>query len=589
MSFRTDSVNRFVGAMLDSEKKFSQGIKVYEDKQSQIEQIFQDMENQINNLVANSADSRDNPNIASLKKNITSILNECIKTGTAKILESGKGISFIKGHEKTFVVSVFGKVKSGKSSLGNFIMGSEIKKLGISSDYDKIKPVVTVEDRGKITTSNKLETLSEEDSEFGVGSTETTSTIQYFTIGGLSWFDTPGIGSITKENEELAKEYIQNSDLVIFTCNSDAAGTQQEFLEMKRFAEMKKPVLLLVTMSDTYEEDCDDDGNIIKILTAKSDRDRHDVENYLLESIREQNLDDILQYSSIMTISKQLAFEAFKNGDDEQYRQSNIDMFLDKLIDITQNDAAQMKLATPMKRISTMITDVMGSENTESLTGLKKTLNENICDFKKQMQELDTKKESIRTMIKSDSMAKIQNLVSRYRTEIGNGSTSISSDRISGDIVKIISESSRLICERELSDFMTSNSTRIFDNMQENGFSIPEMKMQTESIAYQQEYVERRKRSPKGFFEHIGSFWGKEYYANHTRTVTKYNTFNTGINESDIWNSITAQINVYFQDNVEVQINELIDMYFRPVVNLNEEAVKLIDTAISRLSAMQVQ
>ncbi|MDE6034803.1 MAG: dynamin family protein [Ruminococcus sp.] len=587
MSFRTDSVNNFVSAMLDSEEKFSQGIKAYEDKQAQIEQIFSDMEKQINNLVRNSANPEDSMNIASLKKNVTSVLNECIKTGTAKILESGKGMSFIKGHEKTFVVSVFGKVKSGKSSLGNFIMGSEIKKLGISSEYDKIKPVVTVEDRGKITTSNKLETLSEEDCEFGVGSTETTSTIQYFTIGGLSWFDTPGIGSITKENEELAKEYIQNSDLVIFTCSSDAAGTQQEFLEMKRFAEMKKPVLLLVTMSDTYDEDCDDDGNIIKVLMAKSDKDRKDVEDYLLDSIREQNLDDILQYSSIMTISKQLAVEAFRNGDDEQYRQSNIDKFLDKLIEITKNDAGQMKLATPMKRINTMITDVIGNENTESLMGLKKTLNENISDFNRQIQELDTKKESIRTMIKSDSMAKIQNLISRYRTEIGDGGKSISSGRISGDIVKIISESSRTICERELSEFMTSNSTRIFDNMQENGFSIPEMKMQTESISYQQQFVERRSRPPHGLFEHIGSFFGKEYYENHTRTVTKHHNINTGVNESAIRDAITSQINVYFQDNVEVQINELIDMYFRPVVNLNQEAVKLIDTAVSRLSAMK--
>lgn len=101
---------------------------------------------------------------------------------------------------------------------------------------------------------------------------ETTSTIQWFDLGGLSWFDTPGIGSVTWENEMLAKEYVKNADLVIFACNSDAAGTRQEFSEMRQLYDMGKPILLLLTQSDTYEYDVDDEGEEISVLVPKVKR-----------------------------------------------------------------------------------------------------------------------------------------------------------------------------------------------------------------------------------------------------------------------------------------------------------------------------
>lgn len=591
MTLRTESINKFINAMLDSEEKFVQGIKSYEDKQKEIENIFQELKNNIAVLSETFSSNDDNANIILLKKKISLILNECIEKGTHKIYESSKGMNFIRKHEKTFVVSVFGKVKSGKSSLGNFVMGTDLKKLKVCSDYDRINPVVTVEDRGKITMNTRLETLSEDDEGFGVGSTETTSTIQYFKIGGLTWFDTPGIGSITKENEELAKEYIQNSDLVIFTCSSDAAGTQQEFSEMKRFSEIKKPVLLLVTMSDTYEEDIDDDGNIVKVLFAKSERDRKDVEDYLINSIREQNLDDILKYSSIMTISKQLAVEAFKAQDDEKYSQSNMNVFLEKLIEITQNEAGKMKLATPMKRINTMISDIIGNDDLpDSLTGLKNTILENIKDIDKQIQALELKKDNIRSMIKSESINRIQGLMSSYSAEIKNGGRNINSERISNDIIQIIAEESKKICENELSDFVTENSIKLFDNMKENGFSIPDMKMQTESISYKQEYVETKRRAPRGLFENLGSFFFKrEYFENSTRTVTKYSTFDVGINESEIWSAVNSQINIYFEDNVEIQIKELINMYFTPIKELQNKSVNLIDNTIQKLLEIRTE
>ena len=62
--------------------------------------------------------------------------------------------------------------------------------------------------------------------------------IQLFHLGAMTWVDTPGFGSVTNENQELAREYVKNADLVIFPSTSDAAGTKQDFQEMKKLCDM---------------------------------------------------------------------------------------------------------------------------------------------------------------------------------------------------------------------------------------------------------------------------------------------------------------------------------------------------------------
>ena len=99
-------------------------------------------------------------------------------------------------------------------------------------------------------------------------------------INVLKKFDVPYevIISSAHRSPNRTKEYVKNADLVIFACNSDAAGTRQEFSEMKQLYDADKPILLLLTQSDTYESDIDDEGEEISILVPKSEKDRSDGE-----------------------------------------------------------------------------------------------------------------------------------------------------------------------------------------------------------------------------------------------------------------------------------------------------------------------
>lgn len=60
---------------------------------------------------------------------------------------------------------------------------------------------------------------------FCEGVTDTTGDIQFFTLSGLRWFDSPGTGAVEmagdKRNmEEMVNDYLQYVDLCIFLINS---------------------------------------------------------------------------------------------------------------------------------------------------------------------------------------------------------------------------------------------------------------------------------------------------------------------------------------------------------------------------------
>ena len=287
-----ETVNQFVDTMLEQQHQFEDIQSNISRREDSVDRIIAQLEARENSLVSSAqADMADidAEDVANVFNASSQSLVATMIDANQKIREAVKGMTFIQEFEKHFTIAVFGKVKAGKSYIGNFVMGHPLKKAGLNSAYDKLgQMLVHVYDRGNLSAQENLSEQPDDNIDFATGMKETTSTIQWFDLGGMSWFDTPGIGSVTWENEMLAKEYVKNADLVIFACNSDAAGTRQEFAEMKQLYDMGKPILLLLTQSDTYESDIDDDGEEISILVPKSDKDRMDTEQYMIDTLKEQ-------------------------------------------------------------------------------------------------------------------------------------------------------------------------------------------------------------------------------------------------------------------------------------------------------------
>lgn len=582
-----ECINNFVDTMIIQQNQFENLQNTVSEKENEVAQVLDVLETNEKNIIEEirgKIESSNDEGMNEIFQQTSQSLLNTMSDSNKKIKEAVKGMVFIQEFEKHFTVSVFGKVKAGKSYMGNFIMGNSIKKAGITTSFDKLGEMpVHVYDRGRIYEAKKITTEEEakecNGSEFYVNKSEATSTIQWVNIGGMCWFDTPGIGSVTIENEELAKEYVKNSDLVIFACNSDAAGTRQEFSEIKQLHEMGKPILLLLTQSDTYEFDIDDEGNEISILRPKSEKDRNDQENYMLTTLQEQGMEDVLKYANILTVSVKLANEALASGDEEMFEQSNIGKLLSKLVDITQNAAAEIKKNTPRSRINEMIDSIINDlrEVNDAISSACEKIDES-------RRELQDRKDWMLEQIRASVNVKVMEILSVAKAQVEKEKKAISEDELCEKINKSIMDVISKICTEE-----AINQTEKIPDLNINLSGIGDMRMKQDSIPYEYVTVREVPRPPKGLLEKAGKFLlNKQYYTTESRTETRYSTFDIGVNDNEIANNIILQLGSVFSSTIDGYIDFLTKGYYEPIEILEAKTTSEISDTIRKLEGMRI-
>ena len=115
-------------------------------------------------------------------------------------------------------IAVFGRVSTGKSALGNALLGREAFTVGVLHGT---------------TTDAAHATLDEAQHD------------------GLVLIDTPGINELDGEaRERLAFEVAEVSDLVVFVCDGDL--TREELDALKTLAATQRPLLLALNKADRY-------------------------------------------------------------------------------------------------------------------------------------------------------------------------------------------------------------------------------------------------------------------------------------------------------------------------------------------------
>jgi hypothetical protein len=164
---------------------------------------------------------------------------------------------------------VFGKVNAGKSSFSNFV----------ADTFPQEKAKYFYLDNGKV----KFIADS-----FAEGVTETTARIQGVELGSkLIILDSPGLHSVTDENGAITRTYTDSADVVMWLTPSTSPGQVQELSDLKVELASKKPLLPVITRSDTFEEDIDDNDEIVKILLNKSSENRSMQEDDVHKRARE--------------------------------------------------------------------------------------------------------------------------------------------------------------------------------------------------------------------------------------------------------------------------------------------------------------
>lgn len=573
-----DAINRFADTMA----AFKSVRESPEGKTEEIDKCIQAFNKSVEQAKAHKLKAKDK-SIQEIYDASTKVLKDTLDGLTKELEKARNGMQFIQDYENSLNVVVFGKVKAGKSYLGNLMMGNAIRKLPTKTSYDRLEqPKVKVYDQGTCTTQDKLKEVTEENDAsggFGVDNREATRVIQLFHLGAMTWVDTPGFVSLTEENQELARESVKNADLVIFASNSDAAGTQQDFQEMKELYDMGKRFLLVLTQSDTLDEDCDDDGNIIPILVPKSDDDRRSTENYMKKALGENGIR--LGDENILTISAFLGLTALEKGDEALFESSNMGKFWNLLSDITKDEGKDLSKKTFGDRVNTALRSLQGKLKDAE----KKLLDGNAS---REQKERDMKKKAALTIrdAKDECSQKVASLIQEKSKKVEETKEPFSAADLKQILSKVVYETVMDACKKQF-DAM-AQMTKLSGYQEKLKLdSIGDLAMRQDKISYTYKRVIEVERDPRGFFEHIGAFFGKDYYTHRTIGETREKTIDLGVNVQEIQAKAHSSLEKILEKQAPQLIQEIIDYYSAPLREMQDEAFDAIQTAEKELEQLK--
>lgn len=414
------------------------------DKRKEIEKEVLIFKNNVDGIHINQMGFKSQEIQENFNKHLDSIKNKIAKW-EKDFQKLSKEEEFRDSLKNSFIVIIYGKVKAGKSTLGNFVANNCLANQ---------KPHFIVYDKaGHEDTAEQL-------NEFKTNITECTSSIQLFTLGdkhkgcGIAWVDTPGLLSMTKENGDLAKKYIEAADYIIFPTSSDAPLQNDEIEQIRNLVNSGKNscIRLLITKSDQTTED-EEEGKIITITLNKSEENRKKQEEDIFNRIKETIPNLQLDKEEILSISVLTAKKALEDNNEELFKASNMIKFYESMNLILKEKALRLKQESPFKRLQGFLEEILGkSQHSVNLEQIRSDYNE--------LKNLIEEKKKLNRAIKENLKAEASIIISE----------------------ELIKE------ERNLNE---NNAKQIFDRIQDNIKNKIEEKIQKESCALIDDFIAR--------------------------------------------------------------------------------------------------
>jgi hypothetical protein len=313
-----------------------------------------------------------------IKYTISKLIEEIEKyDGNVKIRED---------YQNSLLVFVYGKVKAGKSSLGNYMAYGTSKPTQEVITSANPKPHFFFKAGTNVNEEMSEEIMNDKQC-FGVDLAEATSSIQGFTLPGLAWIDSPGLHSKNEENGNLAKRYANLADMVVFLSNSSAPARQSDIAEISNLLEQKKPLVILITHSDEYEDDVDDNGNFISTFKMKSKEAQNQQISYFEQELKGLPRKDRLLDMKVYPISTAYV-EA--GSESTRWKESGIGNFAQRLAEITSTEGVNLKKLAPLENLSNFINKVSQSisKYQEEVDKINKKLSDEREDLQKESEHI---------------------------------------------------------------------------------------------------------------------------------------------------------------------------------------------------------
>ena len=291
-------------------------------------------------------------------------LDWAVKDWAERAANYERNTEFRNDHGDSLLVYVYGLVNTGKSSLGNFIA---------HGNHDPSNEFITMSSANnnapkffvRSVASGKLEEIEYANRKiaqmcrFHTNFEEATDRIQWFKLPGLTWVDSPGLGSVHQSNGKLAREYLDSADLVLVTVNHGQPGRRSEIDELQKLINRGKPVMVLITRTDEIHWDEDEDGNLVNKLIMKPDQDRREAVEWVASEI-EKLTGGSVGTPKIVTISVKYA-EVHPGFDGA--RNSGLSELFEQLREIAVGRGVTSKKEVPEKNLRNFISKVVGEDD----------------------------------------------------------------------------------------------------------------------------------------------------------------------------------------------------------------------------------
>lgn len=580
--------------------KFISTLDLVKEKLNTFEQTLIKIDNEISSRICSFSKSCCvSSEVLQKKENLTAVdhaLNKVVNDIAVAVEDwqktferTSEGREFMKEHQKYLVTMVFGAVKAGKSSLGNFLAGRPWLKTQYDNKYKHI-PVTEFSCQEKArSTGGITETDSDGRRWFCEGVVDTTGDIQYFTLSGLRWFDSPGTGSLGTDEDlvkmdELVKKYLQYVDLCIFLVNSSEPGLMEDMKYMKLLNSSNQETLVVITKSDTFTEDCDDEGNLIKVPCPKDVSTRKAQEDYICSALKESYPElDSSKYRAI-SISTKLAEKSLATADSAMFNDSGLALLMDKIIEKSSKNVIALKMKRPREAFIKFINDIIeGNDDFGGLASVKagiRRVKENIKSFRVQ---IDAKIDLLTKNIVSVVRSKIEDKLLELNAKVSRRN-SISGQQISQILIELTSSEMKKIIGGYLEEIIGQN----LEEMEQISFNTAVADIRTEGIKQrytkvEHSYVEAvvEEREPEGLKECFMSFvFGTEYSDIEYRERTKVVNIANGTNIEAVFEDIMPQVIEYVNSTVRDNLNNIAENFYNP----QEKFINSIEKSLLALS-----
>ena len=484
---------------------------------------------------------------------------------------------FVNRHEKSILALVFADVNAGKSSLGNFVGGWDLRETPYADLYTPHD--CEIEDFSKASKENRQVRVIDH---FAENATEATSTIQHYTLQqGLTWVDTPGLHSLTTEHGDLAKEYIQFADLVIYLTPSSSPFKADEREMLGELFQMGKPVILAITKSDITRQKVAN-GRIVNVRLPKPAENRNAQETFVTEQVRQISGSGNLENSHVLSLSVPLARDAVTGQDAALYAASNLDKFLSQMGAILSNKAIELKMRRPKAEVNAFIDRLIGNSGRTrndflTITQLRSELSQKCKNLQIVLAECRKEEEKIC----ADIELQLPTALSLLLRDLRNRGKISDTEAVREAVSAAVSELTEAVCTKRLKKKLGSLVLSI---------RLPGFVAETApEVEYKVEYAEQiltkvKKREARGLWEHIQSFLGKKDFQ---EIVNESESIRIGDNLKSYLDAQVETLRPRVREHISGVINHMASACVIPLQECYQELDKQLENLSEELERLR--